>query len=247
MLVLKAKSCLDEMSYKSYSHDWHLIAGRWNGWLLTAGELLNARLLHARRLLERRTRLLLHTGRLLETRAGRWFLLEAGCWLLLEARSRLLLETCSWLLLKRLLTSWHGRAGLLKWLLEGFLHWLLLLLLWEWLDLLLLLFSRLLLDNLLLLLQHLLVMPGLALVELVAGLALPHLLVGGLRRDVDGADGLTVRVERSAGVLPLIPRSNGFDQQWNFSRSFVIHHLMLVTSLHLQTLACPDNLENISD
>ena len=94
----------------------------------------------------------------------------------------------------------------------------------------------------LLLLHHLLVVAGLALVELVARLALLHLLAGGLRRDVDGADGLTVRIERSAGILPLITRPDGFDQQRDFSGSFVIHHLMLVASLHLKTLACPDNL-----
>ena len=56
-------------------------------------------------------------------------------------------------------------------------------------------------------------MARLALVELVARAALLDLLGGGLRRDVDGADGLTVRVESSAGVLPLITRPNGFDQQ----------------------------------
>ena len=124
-------------------------------------------------------------------------------------------------------------------LLERFLHGLLLLR--DRLQLLLLL-SHLHLLLLLLLHQHLLVMAGLALVELVARLALLHRLAGGLRRDVDGADGLTVRVERSAGILPLVTRPNGFDQQRHFSGSFVIHHLMLVTSLHLQTLACPDDL-----
>ena len=94
----------------------------------------------------------------------------------------------------------------------------------------------------LLLLHHLLVVAGLALVELVARLALLHLLAGGLRRDVDGADGLAVRVERSAGVLPLVPRPDGLDQQGNLSGGLVVHHLVLLVTRHLQPLACPDDL-----
>ena len=60
-------------------------------------------------------------------------------------------------------------------------------------------------------------MARLALVELVARLALLDRLVGGLRRDVDCADGLTIWVESSAGVLPFITWPNGFDQQRHFS------------------------------
>ena len=49
-----------------------------------------------------------------------------------------------------------------------------------------------------------------ALVELVARLALLDGL-GGLGADVDGADGLAVRVQRRARVLPLVARTDGVD------------------------------------
>ena len=125
-------------------------------------------------------------------------------------------------------------------LLDRFLHGLLLR---DWLlQLLLLSHLQLLLLLLLLLLHHLPVVARLALVELGPRLALLDLLAGGLGRDVDGADGLTVRVERSAGVLPLVPGPDSFDQKRNFAGSLVVHHLMLLASLHLQPLACPDNL-----
>ena len=75
----------------------------------------------------------------------------------------------------------------------------------------------------------------------MAGLAFGNLMrraalldgLGCFRRDVDGADGLPVRVEGGAGVLPLVPRANGLDQQGHFARRFIIHHLVLVATLHL--------------
>ena len=65
---------------------------------------------------------------------------------------------------------------------------------------------------LLLLQNHLLVMTGLAFGNLMRRAALLHGF-GSFRRDVDGADGLAVRVEGGAGVLALVPGANGLDQQ----------------------------------
>ena len=75
----------------------------------------------------------------------------------------------------------------------------------------------------------------------MAGLAFGNLMrraalldgLGCFRRDVDSADGLAVRVEGSASVLALVPGSNGLDQQGHFARRLIIHHLVLVASLHL--------------
>ena len=49
---------------------------------------------------------------------------------------------------------------------------------------------------------------------------LPALLdsLGGLWRDVHGADGLSVGVEGGAGVLSLISRSNRLDHQGNLEK-----------------------------
>ena len=86
-----------------------------------------------------------------------------------------------------------------------------LLLLHERLLLLLLLHvGRLLLLLLLLLLHCGDLLLAAALVELVARLALLDGL-GGLGADVDGADGLAVRVQRRARVLPLVARTDGVD------------------------------------
>ena len=115
-------------------------------------------------------------------------------------------------------------------LLDRFLHGLLLR---DWLLQLLLLSHLQLLLLLLLLLHHLPVVARLALVELGPRLALLDLLAGGLGRDVDGADGLTVRVEGGASVLPLVTGSDGFDEKGHLARGLVVHHLVFVTSLHL--------------
>ena len=58
-----------------------------------------------------------------------------------------------------------------------------------------------------------------ALVELVARLALLDGL-GGLGADVDGADGLAVRVQRRARVLPLVARTDGVDLSED--RAFIV-------------------------
>ena len=75
------------------------------------------------------------------------------------------------------------------------------------------------------------------------GLKETDLFAGSFGWDIDCANSLAIRVKSSAGVLPLITRSNGFDQKRNFSGSFIVHHLMLFISLHLQSLACPDDLK----
>ena len=75
-------------------------------------------------------------------------------------------------------------------------------------------------------------MARLAFGNLMRRAALLHGL-GCFRRDVDSADGLTVRVEGSASVLALVPGSNGLDQQRHFARCLIIHHLVLVAALHL--------------
>ena len=75
------------------------------------------------------------------------------------------------------------------------------------------------------------------------GLKETDLFAGSFGWDIDCANSLAIRVKSSAGVLPLITRSDGFDQKRNFPGGFVIHHLMLFISLHLQSLACPDDLK----
>ena len=76
--------------------------------------------------------------------------------------------------------------------------------------LLLLLLLLLHVGGLLLLLHRDLLLTA-ALVELVARLALLDGL-GGLGADVDGADGLAVRVQCGAGILPLVSRTDSLDQ-----------------------------------
>ena len=76
--------------------------------------------------------------------------------------------------------------------------------------------------SLLLLLLHCDLLLAAALVELVARLALLDRL-GRLRADVDGADGLAVRVQRGARVLTLVARTDGVDLR--------AHHIRPVTVL----------------
>ena len=75
-------------------------------------------------------------------------------------------------------------------------------------------------------------MARLALGDLMRRSTLLHGL-GRLGRDVDGADGLTVRVEGGASVLPLVTGSDGLDEKGHLARGLVVHHLVFVTSLHL--------------
>ena len=53
-------------------------------------------------------------------------------------------------------------------------------------------------------------------------------LLGRLRRDVNGADGLAVGVEGRAGVLSLVAGSDGLDQQRNRAGHVVVQHLVFV-------------------
>ena len=125
---------------------------------------------------------------------------------------------------KRLL---HGR------LLEGLLLLLqlllLLLLLLLQLELLLLLAELLLLlvELLLLLLHQLLVVAAAAaLVQLLARATLLHSL-GGLWRDVDGTDGLSVGVQSGARVLAFVAGADGADLQGDLPAVVVVYHRML--------------------
>ena len=52
-------------------------------------------------------------------------------------------------------------------------------------------------------------------------------LLGGLWRDVDGADGLAVGVEGRAGVLALVPRADAEDLQADLAGDLVVQHLVL--------------------
>ncbi len=53
-------------------------------------------------------------------------------------------------------------------------------------------------------------------------------MLGGLGRDVDGADGLSVGVECRARVLALIAGSDGLDQQGNRAGHVIVQHLVFV-------------------
>ena len=103
----------------------------------------------------------------------------------------------------------------------------------------------------LLLLLHCDLLLAAALVELVARLALLDGL-GRLGADVDRADGLTVRVQRSARVLALVTRTDGVDLS---QPAFIVS--LLASQLHFrlnpplqgrakgQALGCVDGMLNV--
>ena len=80
----------------------------------------------------------------------------------------------------------------------------------------------------LLLLHHLLVVvaAAAAFVQLLAGPALLHSL-GGLGRDVDGTDGLSVGVQSGARVLAFVAGADGADLEGDLPAVVVVDHGVL--------------------
>ena len=78
--------------------------------------------------------------------------------------------------------------------------------------------------------------------------SIPALLdgLGGLRRDVDGADGLTVRVEGGAGVLPLVSGSNPLDQEGNLATHLIVEQLVFVISCQRNKILAVEHFQKVS-
>ena len=77
--------------------------------------------------------------------------------------------------------------------------------------------------------------------------SIPALLdgLGGLRRDVDGADGLTVRVEGGAGVLPLVSGSNPLDQEGNLATHLIVEQLVFVISCESNKILAVEHVDYV--